>query len=142
MAALCVMSWAQAPAPAPTPGQAPTPAQAPEPTPIPTPTPTANPVPAREYPRIEFFAGGSYAEAGFFNAGHWAGLPGWDAWWRAANTSEPQKSLPQCRRRFPRARPSVPTAHPPSTPRLESTTFFLVRSLPAANGNAGRRLVS
>jgi hypothetical protein len=25
------------------------------------------------------FAGGSYAEAGFFNAGHWAGLPGWDA---------------------------------------------------------------
>ncbi|MGA2426646.1 MAG: hypothetical protein ABSG07_21810 [Terriglobales bacterium] len=79
MAALCVMSWAQAPAPAPTPGQAPTPAQAPEPTPIPTPTPTANPVPAREYPRIEFFAGGSYAEAGFFNAGHWAGLPGWDA---------------------------------------------------------------
>ena len=30
-------------------------------------------------PRVEFFAGGSYAEAGLFNAGHWAGLPGWDS---------------------------------------------------------------
>jgi hypothetical protein len=34
---------------------------------------------ARQYPRFELFAGGSYAEAGLFNAGHWAGLPGWDA---------------------------------------------------------------
>jgi hypothetical protein len=28
---------------------------------------------------MELFVGGSYAEAGLFNAGHWAGLPGWDA---------------------------------------------------------------
>jgi hypothetical protein len=28
---------------------------------------------------MELFAGGTYAEAGLFNAGHWAGLPGWDA---------------------------------------------------------------
>jgi hypothetical protein len=28
---------------------------------------------------MEVFVGGSYAEAGLFNAGHWAGLPGWDA---------------------------------------------------------------
>ncbi len=42
------------------------------------PTKVVTPVPAPEYPRIEFFAGGSYAEAGLFNAGHWAGLPGWD----------------------------------------------------------------
>jgi hypothetical protein len=28
---------------------------------------------------LELFGGGTYAEAGFFNAGHWAGLPGWDA---------------------------------------------------------------
>jgi hypothetical protein len=28
---------------------------------------------------LEFFAGGSYAEAGLFNAGHWAGLRGWDS---------------------------------------------------------------
>jgi hypothetical protein len=28
---------------------------------------------------MELFGGGSYAEAGLFNAGHWAGLPGWDA---------------------------------------------------------------
>jgi hypothetical protein len=36
-------------------------------------------VPAPQYPRFEFFGGGSYAEAGLFNAGHWAGLEGWDA---------------------------------------------------------------
>jgi hypothetical protein len=81
VAALCVMTWAQAPTQAPTP--APTtnqaPAQAPAPEPAPIPTPTANPVPAPQYPRFEFFGGGSYAEAGFFNAGHWAGLDGWDA---------------------------------------------------------------
>jgi hypothetical protein len=83
VAALCAMSWAQAPVPAPEPSpaqtQAPAPAPAPEPTPIPTPTPNVNAVAAPEYPRIELFAGGSYAEAGLFNAGHWAGLPGWDA---------------------------------------------------------------
>ena len=97
VAALCVVSWAQAPAPAQAP-QAPAqtpPAQAPEqtpPTPAPAPDqapPEATPIPtpastskvalATLYPRLELFAGGSYAEAGLFNAGHWAGLPGWDA---------------------------------------------------------------
>jgi hypothetical protein len=75
MAALCVMTWAQAPASPQTPDQAPVPPAAP----IPTPAATANRPPVATYPRIEFFAGGSYAEAGLFNAGHWAGLPGWDA---------------------------------------------------------------
>jgi hypothetical protein len=83
VAVLGAMAWAQAPAQAPAPDQAPaqTPAQAPTPeaTPIPTPNPAANPVSARPYARFEFFGGGSYAEAGLFNAGHWAGLPGWDA---------------------------------------------------------------
>jgi hypothetical protein len=69
-AALCVMTWAQAPAPTPTP--------APETADIPA--PTAKPALATtQYPRIELFLGGTYAEAGLFNAGHWAGLPGWDA---------------------------------------------------------------
>jgi len=90
-AALCVMSWAQAPAqtpapaqaqaPAPAPAPAPdqTPAQATPPRPATIPTPTEKPaVPAVQYPRIELFAGGTYAEAGLFNAGHWAGLSGWD----------------------------------------------------------------
>ncbi len=83
VAALCVISWAQAPTqaqtPAPTTNQAPAPAPAPETVPIPTPTRTATPAPAVQFPRFELFAGGSYAEAGLFNAGHWAGLPGWDA---------------------------------------------------------------
>jgi len=84
VAALCVMSWAQAPTPAPAPAPAQSPAQAPAQTPsaepAEIPAPTAKPLPpARPYPRLELFAGGSYAEAGLFNAGHWAGLPGWDA---------------------------------------------------------------
>jgi hypothetical protein len=81
IAALCAMSWAQAPpAPAPAPAQAPTPAQTPAPEPADIAAPTAKtPPPAPQYPRFELFAGGSYAEAGLFNAGHWAGLPGWDA---------------------------------------------------------------
>ena len=86
VAALCTMSWAQSPAPAPaqTPAQGQTPDQSPPPAPTPeaTPIPTA-PIPSvaapLEYPRVEFFAGGTYAETGFFNAGHWAGLGGWDA---------------------------------------------------------------
>ena len=69
-AALSVMSWAQAPAPAP-------PTEAiPEAATIPT--PPSNTAPPIQFPRVEFFVGGSYAEAGLFNAGHWAGLPGWD----------------------------------------------------------------
>jgi hypothetical protein len=74
------MSWAQAPTPAPAPTPTPAPAQAPAPEPaeIPTP-PIANTAPPLQYPRYEFFGGGTYAEAGLFNAGHWAGLYGWDA---------------------------------------------------------------
>jgi hypothetical protein len=87
-AALSVMSWAQTPAPAQAPPATQTPAQTPpdapsqvpaaEPAPIPTP-PTPPAPPPTPFPRFEFFAGGTYAEAGLFNAGHWAGLPGWDA---------------------------------------------------------------
>jgi hypothetical protein len=88
VATLCVGSWAQTPAqaPAPAPSQAPAPAPAPPQAPAPAPTsvpetpaPAITPKPELKYSRIEFFAGGSYAEAGLFNAGHWAGLPGWDA---------------------------------------------------------------
>jgi len=78
VAALCVMSWAQAPTPAPAQNPAPTQTPAPEPAEVPTP-PKVNPAAVHPYPRFELFGGGSYAEAGLFNAGHWAGLPGWDA---------------------------------------------------------------
>jgi len=74
--ALGVMTWAQVPTPAPAPA---TSAQVPAPSPAPIPTPPAIPARAPQFPRYEFFGGGSYAEAGLFNAGHWAGLPGWDA---------------------------------------------------------------
>jgi hypothetical protein len=87
--ALCIASWAQTPTPDQTPTPppaAPTDTQTPaKPAPdetvaIPIATPVEKPAaPPLKYPRIELFAGGSYAEAGFFNAGHWAGLPGWDA---------------------------------------------------------------
>jgi hypothetical protein len=99
--ALCIASWAQTPTPDQTPvpppaTTTPTDAQAPvapapaTPVPatpssgetpaIPIATPAQKPeAPAIKYPRFELFAGGSYAEAGLFNAGHWAGLPGWDA---------------------------------------------------------------
>jgi len=88
VAALCVMSWAQATTPAPAPTQTPPPAQSPAQAPDQTPeaqtanipAPTANQAaPVRPYPRLELFLGGTYAKTGFFNAGHWAGLPGWDA---------------------------------------------------------------
>ena len=79
VAALCVISWAQAPTQAPPPAPPTDQAPASETVPIPTPTRTANPTPPVQFPRFELFAGGSYAEAGLFNAGHWAGLPGWDA---------------------------------------------------------------
>lgn len=83
VAALCAMSWSQAPTPdsaqPPAPAQTPA-AQTPAPAPaeIPTP-PVAIRRPAPQYPRLELFGGGTYAEAGLFNAGHWAGLHGWDA---------------------------------------------------------------
>jgi hypothetical protein len=84
VAALCVVSWAQAPAQTPAPAPPPAPAQTPAPPPAPEPAPIPTTVgntaaPAPQFARIEFFGGGSYAEAGLFNAGHWAGLPGWDA---------------------------------------------------------------
>jgi hypothetical protein len=78
VAALYAMSWAQAPTQPPAQTPAPTQAPAPEPAEIPTP-PKINPALARPFPRFELFGGGSYAEAGLFNAGHWAGLHGWDA---------------------------------------------------------------
>jgi hypothetical protein len=93
VAMLCAISWAQvppAPPPDPTPAQAPDQAPPPAPdqsapqgpvpsaTPISTSTPTVNRRPAVQYPRFEFFAGGSYAEVGLFNSGHWAGLHGFD----------------------------------------------------------------
>lgn len=95
----CVMSWAQAPTEAPAPAQTPAPTteQAPAPAPTtapateqaPAPTQVAEaveipppahkpPPPPRPYPIVELFAGGSYAKAGLFNSGYWAGLPGWD----------------------------------------------------------------
>ena len=82
LAALCVMSWAQATTPAPAPATqepAPTPSAPVQATPEATTIPSApvNAKPPIQYPRFEVFAGGTYAEAGFFNAGHWAGLPGW-----------------------------------------------------------------
>ena len=80
MAALCAMSWAQASAPTQAPAQDSTQTQAPSPAPAPPPTiPIPTPKQGANYPRFEFFAGGTYAEAGFFNAGHWAGLYGWDS---------------------------------------------------------------
>jgi len=79
VAALCVISWAQAPTPAPPPAQPPSQTPVPEATPIPVTAEKTATAPGIQYPRFEFFAGGSYAEAGLFNAGHWAGLPGWDA---------------------------------------------------------------
>jgi len=80
VAALCVMSWAQTPGQAPA-AQQQAPAQAPptEAVPIPTPAATNTAAPVIQFPRLEFFAGGTYAEAGLFNAGHWAGLYGWDS---------------------------------------------------------------
>ena len=82
LAALGVMSWAQTPAQPQAPDQAPAQVPAQAPTPEATPIPSA-PIPAAAAPpqfaRVEFFAGGTYAETGLFNAGHWAGLPGWDA---------------------------------------------------------------
>lgn len=96
--ALCATSWAQAQdqTPPPTPAQAPgstqtppnqtqTPPSTPAPTQPSTPSPQESssvPVarkPGPQFPRLELFAGYSFAQAGFFNAGHWAQLNGWNA---------------------------------------------------------------
>jgi opacity protein-like surface antigen len=84
-AALCASSWAQdkdtAQPPTAAAPQSQTPAQPPEAQPTQTPAPTRPTLAgaAIQYPRLELFGGGTYAEAGLFNAGHWAGLKGWDA---------------------------------------------------------------
>ena len=82
LAALGAMTWAQAPAPAQAPAaataQAPA-TPAPDQVDIPAPTPSEKlELPQQPLPRVEMFVGGSYAKAGLFNAGYWAGLPGWD----------------------------------------------------------------
>lgn len=98
--------WAQAPSSAPTPAPPSAPPSAPTSAPSPAPasdstqaptqgakqTPPATPPPAQpssssipapgrqngpQFPRIEWSAGYSFAQAGFFNAGHWAQLNGW-----------------------------------------------------------------
>jgi hypothetical protein len=87
---LCAMSWAQAPPATPEPAPTQPPASPSSQAPVPaTPLPSA-PMPQEsssvpvnrnvgpKYPRIEWFAGYSYAQTGFFNAGHWADLNGWD----------------------------------------------------------------
>lgn len=100
---LCVLSWAQAPdspppapqdnnpqAPSsPAPNTPPPSTQPPPPgtssskpqTPGPEETssiPLRKQVLAAKYPRLELFGGYSFAQAGYFNAGHWAQLNGWN----------------------------------------------------------------
>jgi len=96
VAAVCALMWAQAPAQTPASDPAPAPAvsqpsappessqatnpQAPAPQP---PAQESTSLPAKPaapvFPRTELFGGYSFAQAGFFNAGHWAQLNGWNA---------------------------------------------------------------
>jgi len=97
---LSASSWAQAQDQAPPANQAPASSQPPAATPAPntTQTPpstapdtssttstqqtTTIPIarkPGPQFPRLELFGGYSFAQAGFFNAGHWAQLNGWNA---------------------------------------------------------------
>ncbi len=96
-AALSMTTWAQDPAPSTPPPASPSESQTPsspttpsnqtpnqtppeaQPTQESTSIHTKAPVVVTQYPRFELFGGGTYAETGFFNAGHWAGLKGWDA---------------------------------------------------------------
>ena len=88
VAALSLLSWAQDAAPPSAPTPAPPAAQTPA-APLPsaptaqesasTPLPNEKPDLAPKYPRIEWYGGYSFAQAGFFNAGHWAQLNGWNA---------------------------------------------------------------
>ncbi|HTR24632.1 MAG TPA: outer membrane beta-barrel protein [Terriglobales bacterium] len=97
--ALCITSWAQAQDQAPPANQAPatqssatTPATATTQTPPSVQPPAASttssqetttiPIarkPGPQFPRLELFGGYSFAQAGFFNTGHWAQLNGWNA---------------------------------------------------------------
>lgn len=98
VAALCLLSWSQAPdqtppstqppstpAPAPDTTQTPpsTPAQTQPTAPSPTQPTESTSAPAAkvipQFPRLELFGGYSFAQAGFYNAGHWAQLNGWNA---------------------------------------------------------------
>lgn len=78
VAVLCAISWAQAPAQAPSSDSSQAPAAqtqtAPESSSIPVPMKPVAPY----FPRTELFVGYSFAQAGFFNAGHWAQLNGWN----------------------------------------------------------------
>lgn len=93
-ALFCALSFAQAPAQAPPSAPAPDTTQAPPSTPAPatTQTPPATttstqqtttiPIahkPGPQFPRLELFGGYSFAQAGLYNAGHWAQLNGWNA---------------------------------------------------------------
>jgi len=91
--ALCAISWAQATAQAPATGSTQPPASTAQPAPsdsrqgaTPEQAQPAENVPgpgkqqaAPKFPRTELFGGYSFAQAGFFNAGHWAQLNGWNA---------------------------------------------------------------
>ena len=98
--ALCATSWAQAQDQAPPANPAPASTQPPATTPAPGTTqtpPTTTPdnssttstqqtttipiarKPGPQFPRLELFGGYSFAQAGFFNTGHWAQLNGWNA---------------------------------------------------------------
>src|ERR1035438_5946172 len=82
-----MLSGAQAPpsTPPPAPPSASSP-DSPQPSTTSAPEPSSSSVPvnsrrstAPKYPRIEWSGGYSYGQTGFFNAGHWAGLNGWNA---------------------------------------------------------------
>jgi len=90
--ALCAVSFAQAAAQAPATDSTQPPASTAQPAPADS-TQAATPVPAQpeenipspgkqqaapKFPRTELFGGYSFAQAGFFNAGHWAQLNGWN----------------------------------------------------------------
>lgn len=96
LAALCVMALAQAPTQTPASDSAQAPPsgaqaapdaarapKAPPQTPASDQEPASIPAPGKPkaptFPRTELFGGYSFAQAGFFNAGHWAQLNGWDA---------------------------------------------------------------
>lgn len=95
IAALSIISWSQTDQ-APTSTQAPPSSQTPpaqsqtppstppqtQPTSPSTPESSSVPVarkPGPNFPRLELFGGYGFAQAGFFNAGHWAQLNGWNA---------------------------------------------------------------
>ena len=102
---------------------------------------------------MELFAGGSYAEAGLFNTGHWVGCPGWDAslglnlthWLgfivdggQYFGTSKNSRGYAGAI--FPPTLPAQSALVPPSMWTPVNTMFFLAHNFPAANMSGGRRL--